>query len=152
MGSRTVILFGVKDLATHDILAFVWGGRVECIVKTPESSIAQVKFLTAEACKRYFQDTKNGVKGVIRGKEVEIHVEGTRGPNSQNHTIEQWAKDPDTSRCIYANGVEVDLSEHTILKLAEGSNKNKRKIDIIKRQIRSGVRIALTLYAPGILY
>ena len=116
----------------HQLQALVWGGRLESI--TPPSSeqdTAHIRFLTAEGCQKFFDDTVNGIEVPGNAKAV-VTVEKTNQPNSVNDMLRNCAEG-DASRCVRAWDAEEDWSDAVLQKLAAGTNKIKRTIDCIKR-------------------
>lgn len=97
----------------------------------PGSSTALVKFLTADGCKKYYDETKNGIEVVGDSKSVVIFVELAEGPNSINDVI-QGCIDGGVTRCVRAIG-KVDYTDAQLMDLARGiSQSNKRDVDCIK--------------------
>ncbi|CAO2651581.1 Nn.00g041510.m01.CDS01 [Neocucurbitaria sp. VM-36] len=130
---RTCVLKGVSGVTSiNQLQALVWGGRLESI-SMPEtgSDFALVKFLTPEACQKYFEATENGIE-VAGDKKMVIFVERTAGPNSSNDVINNCIKG-DASRCVRAVGADEDWSDVILMKLARGKSQMKREVDRTKR-------------------
>ncbi|KAF2277994.1 uncharacterized protein EI97DRAFT_374530 [Westerdykella ornata] len=133
-GNRTVSLKRVGDITTiHQLQALVWGGRIESLnLPEPGKSFAFVKFMTAQACQNYLAATENGVE-VPGGKPGAIVlVDGQPGPNSVNDNL-QACIEGEVTRCVRALDADSDWGDKALEKLAEGTGKEKRKVDIIKR-------------------
>ncbi|KAF1847468.1 uncharacterized protein K460DRAFT_275532 [Cucurbitaria berberidis CBS 394.84] len=131
---RTCILKGVSGITSiNQLQALVWGGRLESI-SMPEtgSNFALVKFLTPDACQKYFEATENGIE-VAGDKKTVIFVERTAGPNSINDVIRNCIEG-DASRCVRAVlGVGDEWSDTKLMEIACGKGQNKREVDRIKR-------------------
>jgi hypothetical protein len=94
------------------------------------SGFAVVRFLTPEACDKYFKATENGIE-VHGEKNTIVFVEKQPGPTSINDVIRNCIE-RDASRCVRAVDAEEDWSEHMLLKLARGKGVPKREVDCIK--------------------
>ncbi|KAH7374333.1 hypothetical protein BKA66DRAFT_422782 [Pyrenochaeta sp. MPI-SDFR-AT-0127] len=130
---RTCILKGVKGVASiNQLQALVWGGRLEAICM-PETGadFAVVKFLTAEACQKYFEDTENGIE-IAGDKKAVVFVERTAAPKSVNDVIRNCIEG-NASRCVRAVGVDEDWSDLALMTIARGKSQVKRDVDRIKR-------------------
>lgn len=116
----------------NQLQALVWGGRLESI-SMPEagSGFALVKFLTPEACQKYYEATENGIE-IPGDKKTVVFVERTAGPNSINDVIQNCING-DASRCVRAVGVDEEWSDMALMKLARGKGQTKREVDRIKR-------------------
>lgn len=95
------------------------------------ADFALVKFLTAEACQKYFKDTENGIE-IGGDKKAVVFVERTAGPNSVNDVIRNCAEG-DASRCVRAVGADDDWSDLALMSIARGNGQMKREVDRIKR-------------------
>ncbi|KAF1961691.1 hypothetical protein CC80DRAFT_543054 [Byssothecium circinans] len=131
-GIRSCMLKGVTNVKSiNQLQALVWGGRLEHLsLPEPGSSVAHVRFLTAEACDKYFKATENGIQ--MPGEKFVIFVEKQPGPNSLNDVMRNCA-DGDASRCIRAYDADDDWSDMVLMKLARGKGQQKREVDRIKR-------------------
>jgi hypothetical protein len=97
----------------------------------PGSDFAVVRFLTPDACDKYFKATENGIE--IQGdKKTVVFVEKQPGPTSVNDVVERSAAS-DASRCVRALDAEEDLNEVMLMKLARGKGATKREVDRIKQ-------------------
>jgi len=99
---------------------------------SPGSDFAVVKFLTPEACEKYFKDTENGIE--IQGdlKKTVIFVEKQPGPSSINDVMRNCIEG-DASRCVRAIDAEEDWSDMMLMKIARGKGVAKREVDRVKR-------------------
>ncbi|KAF1938088.1 hypothetical protein EJ02DRAFT_458169 [Clathrospora elynae] len=129
---RTCVLKGVSGVTSiNELQALVWGGKLESIsMLEPGSGHALVKFLTPEACEKYFKATENGIE-VAGDNRAFVFVEKTAGPNSANDIIQNCI-DGDASRCVRAIGSGED-DDRKLMKLARGNSQIKREVDRIKR-------------------
>lgn len=130
---RTCTLKGVSSITSiNQLQSLVWGGRLESL-SLPDrgADFALVKFLTPEACEKYFSATENGIE-LPGDKKTVIFVEKTAGPNSINDVIRNCI-DGDASRCVRAVGADDALSDAALMKFARGADKVKREMDTIKR-------------------
>ena len=92
-----------------------------------------VRFLTAEGCQKYYEETQNGIE--IPGendKKTIVLVERTEGPNSTNDVMRACASG-DATRCVRAVGADDGWDATLLMKLARGQGKMKRELDTIKR-------------------
>lgn len=96
----------------------------------PGSDFAVVRFLTPEACDKYFNATENGIELGGTNKAV-IFVEKQPGPTSINDVVRNCTEG-DASRCVRALNAEEDWSVIMLNKLARGKGQIKREIDCIK--------------------
>ncbi|KAF2270322.1 hypothetical protein CC78DRAFT_539549 [Lojkania enalia] len=132
-GCHTVILNGIYGLATvNKAQALVWGGRLESISVDSGKNSATVKFLTAEACQKYYDATGSGVKVPVDGKKFVVLVERQPAPNSTTEVIRNCIEG-DASRCVRVLDADEDWADAALKKLAEGTGKVKRELDCIKR-------------------
>jgi hypothetical protein len=131
---RACILKGVSGVRSiNELQALVWGGRLESIaMPSPGSDFAVVKFLTPEACEKYFKATENGIQVQGDLKKAIILVEKQPGPSSINDVMRNCI-DGDASRCVRALDAEEDWSDMLLMKLARGKATMKREVDRIKR-------------------
>ncbi|KAJ4298156.1 hypothetical protein N0V90_006055 [Kalmusia sp. IMI 367209] len=131
-GYRTCILKGISGITSiNQLQAFVWGGRIESLqLPQPGSGHAIVRFLTPEACSKYFEATENGI--TVPGQKDIIFVEKAPGPNSTNDVVRSCTEG-DASRCIRAYDADEDWSDVMLLRLARGKGQSKREVDRIKR-------------------
>lgn len=121
---------GVKSI--NELQALVWGGRLESIqLPSPGSGFAVVRFLTPEACDKYFNATENGIELGGINKTV-IFVEKQPGPTSINDVVRNCTEG-DASRCVRALDAEEDWPDRMLMKLARGTGQIKREIDTIKQ-------------------
>jgi len=99
---------------------------------SPGSDFAVVRFLTPEACEKYFKATENGIE--IQGdlKKGLVFVEKQPGPTSINDVMQNCI-DGDASRCVRAMDAEEEWSDILLMKLARGKGATKREVDRIKR-------------------
>jgi hypothetical protein len=121
---------GVKSI--NQLQALVWGGRLESIqLPSPGADFAVVRFLTPEACDKYFKATENGIE--IRGdKKSVVFVEKQPGPTSINDVMRNCI-DGDASRCVRALDADEEWSDMLLMRLARGKGNVKRDVDRIKR-------------------
>jgi hypothetical protein len=130
---RSCILKGVSGVKSiNQLQALVWGGRLESIqIPSPGSDFAIVRFLTPEACDKYFKATENGIE--IQGdKKAVVFVEKQPGPTSINDVMRNCIEG-DASRCVWALDAEEDWSDMMLMKLARGKGAVKRDVDRIKQ-------------------
>jgi hypothetical protein len=121
---------GVKNI--NELQALVWGGRLESIaMPVPGSEFAVVRFLTPEACDKYFKATENGIE-VQGDKKTVIFVEKQPGPSSINDVMRNCIEG-DASRCVRALDAEEGWSDQKLMKLARGQGASKREVDRIKQ-------------------
>lgn len=116
----------------NELQALVWGGRLESLqLPTPGSDFAVVRFLTPEACEKYFKATENGIE--IEGdKKAVIFVEKQPGPSSINDVVRNCTEG-EATRCVRALDAEEDWSDHLLMRLARGKDRVKREVDCIKQ-------------------
>ncbi|KAF1917353.1 hypothetical protein BDU57DRAFT_447076 [Ampelomyces quisqualis] len=130
---RSCILKGVSSVKSiNQLQALVWGGRLESVqLPAPGSDFAVVRFLTPEACDKYFKATENGIE--IQGdKKSFVFVEKLPGPTSINDVMRNCIEG-DASRCVRALDAEEDWSDMLLMKLARGKGAAKRDVDRIKQ-------------------
>jgi hypothetical protein len=144
---RACILKGVSGVTSiNQLQALVWGGRLESIaMPAPGSDFAVVRFLTPEACDKYFKATENGIE--IQGeKKTVVFVEKQPGPSSINDVMRNCAEG-DASRCVRALDAEEDWSDMVLMKLARGKGAVKREVDRIKQgKTARGVSLPYSAY------
>ncbi|KAH7408639.1 hypothetical protein DE146DRAFT_752764 [Phaeosphaeria sp. MPI-PUGE-AT-0046c] len=130
---RACILKGVSGVKNiNELQALVWGGRLESIqLPAAGSDFAVVRFLTPEACDKYFNATENGIE-IAGDKKAVIFVEKQAGPSSINDVMRNCTEG-DASRCVRALDAEEDWSDHLLMKLARGKGQTKREVDCIKQ-------------------
>jgi protein-S-isoprenylcysteine O-methyltransferase len=92
---------------------------------------AVVRFLTPEACEKYFKATENGIE-VQGDKKTVVFVEKQAAPSSINDVMRNCTEG-DASRCVRATDAEDDWSDMLLMKLAKGKGTSKREVDRIKR-------------------
>jgi hypothetical protein len=97
----------------------------------PGSDFAVVRFLTPDACDKYFKATKNGIE-IPGDKKVVVFVEKQPGPTSVNDVMRNCTES-DASRCVRALDAEEDWSDTLLMKLARGKGALKREVDRIKQ-------------------
>jgi hypothetical protein len=131
---RACILKGVSGIKSiNQLQALVWGGRLESIaLPSPGSDFAVVRFLTPEACEKYYKATENGIEVQGDTKKGLIFVEKQPGPTSINDVMRNCIEG-DASRCVRAMDAEEDWSDILLMKLALGKGQIKREVDRIKR-------------------
>jgi hypothetical protein len=131
-GCRTVLLGGVSWAKNiHELQGCVWGGKLESIALPQSgSSFAMVKFLTAEGCQKFFDATANGIE--VPGSKTLVTVEKHQGPNSVNDVLKNCSEG-DASRCVRVVDADSDWGDTALRRIAIGTSKIKREIDIIKR-------------------
>ncbi|KAH7067795.1 hypothetical protein FB567DRAFT_457859 [Paraphoma chrysanthemicola] len=130
---RVCLLKGVSGIKSiNQLQALVWGGRLESIsMPSSGSDFAVVRFLTPEACEKYFQATENGIE--IQGdKKTIVFVEKQPSPTSINDVMRNCIES-DASRCVLALDADEDWSDMLLMKLAKGKSTAKREVDRIKR-------------------
>jgi hypothetical protein len=135
---RTCILKGVSGLALSDLTSLIWGGALESLVIAPASDIAIVRFLTPTACTTYLAATSNGVVVPADPSKPSaprklIFVEPQPIPDSTNDVI-QSCIDAEQTRCVRALGADDDWSDAALMKLALGTDKEKRNVERIKKR------------------
>lgn len=113
----------------------------------PGSDFAVVRFLTPEACDKYFNATENGIELEGMNKTV-IFVEKQPGPTSINDVVRNCTEG-DASRCVRALDAEEDWSDMMLMKLARGTGQIKREIDTIK-QGKTARGVSFTVIHRGI--
>jgi hypothetical protein len=111
----------------------------------PGADYAVVRFLTPEACDKYFAATENGIE-VQRDKKAVIFVEKQPGPSSINDVMQNCI-DGDASRCVRALDAEEGWSDLQLMKLARGSGASKREVDRIK-QGKTARGVSLSFIRP----
>ncbi|KAF2003116.1 hypothetical protein P154DRAFT_520460 [Amniculicola lignicola CBS 123094] len=131
-GSRVAILRGIPpNSRIYDIQSLVWGGALENIMFDSNRNIAHARFFTAESCQKFFEDTANGIE--VPGKNrLVIFVDQAPGPHSVNDVLQASIERHET-RCVCALQASTHWKDEELRKLAEGKNKLKRQIDVIKR-------------------
>ncbi|KAF2821307.1 hypothetical protein CC86DRAFT_373672 [Ophiobolus disseminans] len=131
---RACILKGVSGVKSiNELQALVWGGRLESIAMPPPGSgFAVVRFLTPEACEKFFKATENGIEVQGDLKKAVVFVEKQPGPSSINDVMRNCIEG-DASRCVRALDAEEDWSDILLMKLARGKGVGKREVDRIKR-------------------
>jgi hypothetical protein len=133
----------------------VWGGRLESIaLPQPGSNVAMVKFMTVEGCQKFFDATANGIE--VPGSKTLITVEKHQGPNSVNDLLKSCSEG-DASRCVRVVDADSDWGNTALRRIAIGTSKIKREIDIIKRgktaqgvSDEHGSYLDLTLLTPSL--
>lgn len=146
---RACILKGVSDVKSiNQLQALVWGGRLESIaLPSPGSDFAVVRFLTPEACEKYYKATENGIEVQGDMKKSLVFVEKQPGPTSINDVMRNCIEG-DASRCVRAMDAEEDWSDILLMKLARGKGQIKREVDRIKRgKTARGVSLACVTLA-----
>lgn len=95
------------------------------------SSYALVRFLTPEACDKYFRATENGIE-IAGDKKTVVFVEKQSGPTSINDVIQNCI-DNDMTRCVRAYEADQGWGDLALMKLARGKGQDRREVDRIKR-------------------
>ncbi|KAH7115137.1 hypothetical protein B0J11DRAFT_444737 [Dendryphion nanum] len=132
-GARTCVLKGIaRDSSLHQLQAMVWGGPLEKIaIPEPGQAHTMVKFMTVEGCSKFAKDTRRGIL-LPGGQNKMIFVELVPGPNSVNDALQAFI-DHGITRCIRAVDADDDWGTVALNRLALGTDKVKRDIDIIKQ-------------------
>jgi hypothetical protein len=126
------ILKGVQSIKSiHGIQALVWGGPIEYIaMKDADSTFATVMFFSVEACQKYFEATRNGIRLPDSPQHL-VSVERVPGPRSVGDLLENCIT-VDGTRCVRACHADTDWGRVALMKLATGNEKKKREVEVIK--------------------
>jgi len=130
------------------VASLVYGGAVE-YVQTRSSADgvlkASVRFMDADACKRYYDDTCNGIvyKKDVQNRESVAFVELTRDVDVIGGMLQQWI-DSGVTRCVRAVGVDKELGTDSLRKMAEEKG---RKLEGISDSKNAG-GVSLTKTYP----
>lgn len=126
----------IKDLPRDSTASFVaslaYGGALEEI--QIRSSVggnlsALVRFLDAEDCKKFYEETANGLvyKKDAKGRELVLFVELSKDVDVVGGLLQGWIASGVT-RCVRAVGVEAKWDMNGLLMIAERRNRKVEKI------------------------
>ena len=126
----------IKDLPRDSTASFVaslvYGGALEEI--QIRSSVAGylsavVRFLDAEDCKKFYENTANGLvyKKDAKGRELVLFVELSKDVDVVGGLLQGWIASGVT-RCVRAVGVEAKWDMNGLLMIAERKNRKVEKI------------------------
>jgi hypothetical protein len=117
---RTVKLTNLPTDATHaDVFALIWGGNVQSVNFNPKSSYAEVQFLRAEDCAKYFAATTNDIK---YPKEPERFITVEKGVPEPTHEMVKSYIDRGITRCVRVLDAGAEWGPLALQKLAQGQN------------------------------
>ncbi|KAL9614629.1 MAG: hypothetical protein Q9167_000917 [Letrouitia subvulpina] len=129
---RKVTLRGLPPNASPTLVAaLVYGGPLEQIVLKPPSR-AEVVFLHAEDCMKYYDSTANGFlykpsKGANKDNEYEIMTELGKDVDVVSGVLREWIK-KEVTRCVRAVGVDKEWSMAWIQETAARKGRKVEKI------------------------
>ncbi|KAL9036275.1 MAG: hypothetical protein Q9214_006210, partial [Letrouitia sp. 1 TL-2023] len=129
---RKVILGGLPPNASPTLVAaLVYGGPLEQIVVRPPSR-AEVVFLHAEDCMKYYDSTANGLlykppRGVNKDNYYPIMTELGKDVNVVSGVLREWIE-KEVTRCVRAVGVDKDWSMAWIQETAARKGRKVEKI------------------------
>ncbi|KAF2497555.1 hypothetical protein BU16DRAFT_317509 [Lophium mytilinum] len=147
---RRAILKGIpSDWKLDQVQAHIWGGRIERIERTADSSTAWVKFMTMEGYNKYFADTANGIE--VAGSTRLILAEPDEGPNSTNDLLSSMVESGVT-RCVRALDAEEDWSMPTLTRIARGKDRKLDKIKIGKEKGRNFVEFRFSSVYEALVF
>ncbi len=111
---------------TSEVLALVWGGRIERIIYVAGSPSAMVVFMVHEDCIKYFKATANGI--AIPGEEgryAEVELAGSKEPS---HEYLRGCVQMGATRCVRVVGVDADWGMGGLTKLASKGNRKVERV------------------------
>ena len=100
--------------AARDVAAVVWGGEIEEIKFNEGNRTATALFINARACRRYYEDTANG----IEYKDVIVHVDLAKEVEPLVGQA-KWRAEMGYTRCVEAVGYQNDLLPGAFKKIAK---------------------------------
>lgn len=121
----------------------VYGGAVEYIQMRSSADgvlTASVRFMDADACTQYYDDTSNGIvyKKDVQNRESVAFVELAKYVNVVGGMLQQWI-DNGVTRCVRAVGVDEEWGTDGLKKIAE--RKNRKLEGISDSKNHGGVSI-----------
>ena len=126
---RRVVLRNLPTNHTaHTVASLVYGGPLQQIQHTPESSTASVLFLNADDCLSYYNKTSNGIELPGDGLRV-IWVELAKTVEPVSGMVRTYVE-RECSRCVRAIGVDEDMSIASVMRLAQGKGRTVEHITI----------------------
>ena len=133
------ILKGVQSIKSiHGIQALVWGGPIESIaMKDADSTFATVMFFSVEACQKYFEATRNGIR-LPGSPERLVSVERVLGPHSVGDILENCIT-VDATRCVRAcheDGVVFHLVCRVHTEVVHSSSRGRSRDDPTLSRVR----------------
>ena len=126
----------IKDLPRDSTATFVasivYGGAVEEIQirsSAARNLTAVVRFMKAEDCSKFYEETSNGLvyKKDAKGRELVVFVELAKDVDVVGGLLQGWI-DTGITRCVRAVGVESKWDLDGLFKIAERKNRKVEKI------------------------
>ena len=119
----------------------MYGGPIEEIQIRPSAAgnlSAAVRFMNAKDCKRFYEETANGLvyKKDAKGRELVLFVELAKDVDVVGGLLQGWI-DTGITRCVRAVGVESKWNSDGLRKIAE--RKGRRVEKIVDGQNAGGV-------------
>lgn len=136
-----------RDSTTSFVASLVYGGALEEIYIRSSAAgnfSAVVRFLDAEDCKKFYEETANGLvyKKDAKGRELVLFVELSKDVDVVGGLLQGWIASGVT-RCVRAVGVEAKWDMKGLLMIAERKNRKVEKI--LDGQNAGGVSIHSSL-------
>ena len=139
---RSVIIKDLpRDSTATFVTSLVYGGPMEDIQirSTAAGNLsAAVRFMNAKDCKKFYEETANGLvyKKDAKGRELVLFVELAKDVDVVGGLLQGWI-DTGITRCVRAVGVESTWNSDGLRKIAE--RKNRRLEKIVDGQNAGGV-------------
>ena len=111
------------EVSSSDVLPLVWGGTVEAVRRTPGSTYASVLFVTCEACARYYDATRKGIRNAFDADDRIINVQPETLDASDLATSKY--NDIEASRCIRIAGSSMSWDDAERLETLAGADNRK---------------------------
>ncbi len=129
------------------VASLVYGGPIEEIhvrASAAGEPSAAIRFMNAEDCMRFYNETSNGLvwQKDSTGRELFVFVELSKDVDVVGGLLQGWILSGVT-RCVRAVGVDAEWGMEGLLKIAERKNRKVEKI--VDGQNPGGVSTHLTL-------
>lgn len=105
--------------------ALVWGGRVENFTFEAGKHIHHVRFMTADGCAKYFEDTENGIN--VPGEDTVVFVDRLPGSSSVNDLLHRII-DGGATRVIRVLDMGSEWTSEQLLSIARAKGRVVDKV------------------------
>lgn len=105
------------------VTGLVWAGTLHSVKYTPGDTVATITFLRAEDCKKYIDDTKNGIQCPENGNRTIITQPSEVESGSLEHFDIMLANGH--TRCVRVVAIDSDWKALALKKIAETGGVNR---------------------------